>query len=156
MFLQDSYRIGYTYNNSAGNKVEVNITCQHLSSSYCEVDMPGIPGQLYQVRVFSVLGDVLSVGTETVHSTSEFFCLKVSFGCSSFIYQQLLQMTSPDPLGGVLQNSSGLSAVNVLKFQTLVACQKILDKKQDPDQICPVCYSDKRFHFSSRDKRNFI
>ena len=70
--LQDSYRIGYTYNSSAGNVVNVNITCQHLSSSFCEVGMPGIPGQVYLVRVYSVLGGVISTGTETKHSTSKF------------------------------------------------------------------------------------
>ena len=34
--------------------------------------MPGIPGQLYEVRVYSVLGNVLSVGTETIHSTGKY------------------------------------------------------------------------------------
>ena len=50
---------------------------------------------------------------------------------------------------------SCLAKVNVLKFQTLVACQKGLDKQCRPRSDCflirvfPACYSDKHFINSS-------
>ena len=42
-----------------------------------------------------------------------------------------------------------MGMIDVLKFQTLVACQKDLDNRADPDQtssrirVFAVCYSDK-------------
>ena len=69
--IQDSYNVGYTYNNTAGNEVAVNVSCQNPSSSFCEIQMPGVPGQVYPIRVYSVLDGVLSAPMETKHSTSK-------------------------------------------------------------------------------------
>ena len=49
------------------------------------------------------------------------------------------------------------STVNVLKFQTLVACQKGLDKRQSETGVIrafPVCYSDMHFVNSGPENQN--
>ena len=53
---------------------------------------------------------------------------------------------------------------NVLKFQTLVACHKSIDKHDRPRSdwrsslisVFPVCYFDKQFVISSPDYQHFI
>ena len=53
---------------------------------------------------------------------------------------------------------SRLNTVNVLKFQTTVACQKFKAQInwEDPGSLSPVCYSDKQFVNSSPDYHYFI
>ena len=72
-----------------------------------------------------------------------------------------MQIGSGQGSGQQIQNYYGEMLINVIKFRTVVACQKSLDKHgSHPDQMSSVCHSNTlRFLISSlnlsieRDKR---
>ena len=66
--------LSYTYNSTNGNNLNeltVNVTCNTSNEKYCELTMPGIAGQVYEIRVYSKLNDVVSDAAMTMHSTSK-------------------------------------------------------------------------------------
>ncbi|XP_060557126.1 tyrosine-protein phosphatase 10D-like isoform X3 [Ruditapes philippinarum] len=70
--IQDSFMLSYTYNSTNGNNLNeltVNVTCNTSSEKYCELLMPGIPGQVYEIRVYSKLNEAVSDAAMTMHST---------------------------------------------------------------------------------------
>jgi len=68
---QDDYIVSYSYNlTDVNNEQTRNVTCPTTSALYCQLPTPGIPGQAYDVRVYSVLGTAVSDPTTKRHSTS--------------------------------------------------------------------------------------
>ncbi|XP_052810165.1 tyrosine-protein phosphatase 10D-like [Mya arenaria] len=68
---QDDYIVSYTYNvTSIYNEMTVNVSCPTALDLYCEIAMPGVPGQVYEIRVYSKLGTAVSSPQSTLHSTA--------------------------------------------------------------------------------------
>ncbi|WAR07933.1 PTP10-like protein [Mya arenaria] len=55
---------------SNSTEMTVNVSCPTALDLYCEIAMPGVPGQVYEIRVYSKLGTAVSSPQSTLHSTA--------------------------------------------------------------------------------------
>ncbi|KAL4233316.1 hypothetical protein ACF0H5_007998 [Mactra antiquata] len=70
--IEDGYILSYTYNSTSGdtlNELTVNVTCSTSNDLYCVLTMPGVPGQIYEIKVHSKLGTAVSSPAMMMHST---------------------------------------------------------------------------------------
>ncbi|KAJ8314614.1 hypothetical protein KUTeg_006764 [Tegillarca granosa] len=58
-----------TYNNTLGIETEIDLSCRLILLS-CLTTVPGIPGQVYLIKVYGVLNGRRSIPGSVYHSTS--------------------------------------------------------------------------------------